>query len=371
MTTPTWTPTGETAAQLGDGANRDRASEAGDLPVLMGRWTDGPQKLTVCTETKMNFPLWRYGAYAFAIAATLCLAAANVAWAWSLDDGVYRYVMIAVSVAADIGAPCALMAMMHYHGEKDPTSALAAFVVWSFCGYAEVKGAETWLKANTFVISAPAIKATEAQKAASVELEAETANLAEIRKLLAGERREVKLDALQRREKAALERLEKLRPQTFTTSVEPARSQYIGNELALAFALWLLSQVAWKMAIGRMHGSKMNSDHGTARPVVPTVRPTVRQEALNTVPAFPGAARGVNSQNVENTQDERVHVHGEHPVRPVLSLVFKDPFAEQAMAYSKAGFSVRQIAKSMGCSPTKIQNVLTALKTHATTHSGQ
>ena len=43
--------------------------------------------------------LWRYGAYAFAIAATLCLAAANVAWAWSLDDGVYRYVMIAVSVS--------------------------------------------------------------------------------------------------------------------------------------------------------------------------------------------------------------------------------------------------------------------------------
>ena len=86
--------------------------------------------------------LWKYGAYAFAIAATLCLAAANVAWAWSLDDGVYRYVMIVVSAAADIGAPCALMAMMHHHGDKDPTSALAAFVVWAFCGYAEVKGAE-------------------------------------------------------------------------------------------------------------------------------------------------------------------------------------------------------------------------------------
>ena len=71
--------------------------------------------------------------YAFAIAATLCLAAANVAWAWSLDDGVYRYVMITVSVAADIGAPCALMAMMHYHGDKEPASALGAFVVWAFC----------------------------------------------------------------------------------------------------------------------------------------------------------------------------------------------------------------------------------------------
>jgi len=55
-------------------------------------------------------------------------------------------------------------------------------VVWAFCGYAEVKGAEIWLKANNFVLSAPVIKATEAQKAANADLEAETANLAEIRK---------------------------------------------------------------------------------------------------------------------------------------------------------------------------------------------
>jgi hypothetical protein len=213
----------------------------------------------------MQFPLWRYGAYAFAIAATLCLAAANVAWAWSLDDGVYRYVMIAVSVAADIGAPCALMAMMHHHGDKDPTSALAAFVVWAFCGYAEVKGAEIWLKANSFLLSAPAIKATEAQKAASADLGAETANLAEIRRLMAGERREARLDALQRREKASLERIDRLRPQTFTPGVEPARSQYAGNELALALALWLLSQVAWKMAVGRLHGA----GHVVVRPAKP------------------------------------------------------------------------------------------------------
>jgi hypothetical protein len=72
-----------------------------------------------------------------------------------------------------------------------------------------------------FVLSAPAIKATEAQKAASADLEAETANLAEIRKLMAGERREARLDALQRREKASLERIDRLRPQTFTPSVEP------------------------------------------------------------------------------------------------------------------------------------------------------
>jgi hypothetical protein len=312
----------------------------------------------------MQFPLWRYGAYAFAIAATLCLAAANVAWAWSLDDGVYRYVMIVVSVAADIGAPCALMAMMHHHGDRDPTSALAAFVVWSFCGYAEIKGAETWLKANTFVISAPAIKATEAQKSASAELETETANLADIRKQLASERREVKLDALQRREKDALARIERLRPQTFTTSVEPAKSQYVGNELALAFALWLLSQVAWKMAIGRMHG-------GAQKAPVITARPAVHHEPVNTVPPTIEATPDMYSQTVENTQHERVHVHPVQPAHVQLALVPKDTFAAQVLAYSKAGFSTRQIAKKMGCSPTKIQNVLKAQKTHATTHSGQ
>jgi hypothetical protein len=327
----------------------------------------------------MQFPLWRYGAYAFAIAATLCLAAANVAWAWSLDDGVYRYVMIAVSAAADIGAPCALMAIMHHHGDKDPTSALAAFVVWAFCGYAEIKGAEIWLKTNSFILSAPALKATEAQKAASADLEAETANLAEIRKLMAGERREVRLDALQRREKASLERTEKLRPQTFTPSVEPARSQYAGNELALAFALWLLSQVAWKMAVGRMHGAQ-RAPRTPARdeqlPVVLSVRPTVRQGVIDTVPDEQGNTPGANSKAIEKPEQERVCANSEQsgeqseqPVRRALSVVPRDAFAEQVLAYSRAGFSVRQIAKKMGCGATKIQNVLKP-RTLTTTGNG-
>jgi hypothetical protein len=327
----------------------------------------------------MQFPLWRYGAYAFAIAATLCLAAANVAWAWSLDDGVYRYVMIVVSAAADIGAPCALMAMMHHHGDKDPTSALAAFVVWAFCGYAEVKGAEIWLKANSFVLSAPAIKATEAQKAASADLEAETANLAEIRKLLAAERREVKLESLRRREKEALERLEKLRPQTFTPSVEPARSQYVGNEAALALALWLLSQVALKMAVGRLHGAQRTPRtpvRDEQSPVVLTVRPTVRQEAIDAVPSEQDDAPRANSKIIERSEKERVRANSERvseqseqPVRRVLSVVPKDAFAEQVLAYSRAGFSVRQIAKKIGCGATKIQNVLKP-KTLTTTENG-
>jgi hypothetical protein len=233
---------------------------------------------------------WKYSAYAIATAVTLCLAAANTAWAMSLDSGTYRTVMIAVSMIADIGAPTGLVAMIHYQGDRDPLSAIAACILWVVCSYGEIKGAETWFKANTVTLEAPALKATEAQKAAAAELETETANLADIRKQLASERREVKLDALQRREKAALERLEKLRPQTFTTSVEPSRSQFEGNELALAFTLWLLSQAAWKMAIGRMHGTAHPTVQRTPDPVVLTVRPTVHQEAMNAVPALLGAA---------------------------------------------------------------------------------
>jgi hypothetical protein len=351
----------------------------------------------------MTFPLWRYGAYAFAIAATLCLAAANVAWAWGLDDGVYRYVMIAVSVAADIGAPCALMAMMHHHGDKDPTSALAAFVVWAFCGYAEVKGAEIWLKTNSFILSAPALKATEAQKAASADLEAETTNLAEIRKLMAGERREARLDALQRREKAALERIEKLRPQTFTPSVEPARSQYAGNELALAFALWLLSQVAWKMAVGRLHGVA----HATVPPAKPASRPAgvVRFAVARDEP--PGAPGREPDEPVhepllelvgpDKPQGQKQHLDMDHKdiipesanclareaARPRLALVRDEPadkprhepgepadaFARKVLDYDKAGFSARQIARQLGCGRTKVQNVLKQKKS-STTQNG-
>jgi hypothetical protein len=320
-------------------------------------------------ETKMQ--LWKYSAYAFAITATLCLAAANTAWALSLEPGVYRSVMIAVSLAADIGAPTGLIAMAYYHGEKDTLSVVAACVIWAVCSFAEVKGAETWLKANAFILAAPATKASEAQKSASVELEAETANLSEIRKLLASERKEVKLDALQRREKASLERLEKLRPQTFTATVEPSRSQFEGNELALAFTLWLLSQTAWRMALGRAHGSKMNGDQGTPNPVVLTVRPTVHQETMNAVPVVPSPVLQVNSHPIEENQHERVHVQAttvhEHPVLPVLSLVPRDPFADQVAAYSRAGLSIRKIAKEMGCSPTKIQNLLATQKKRVTT----
>ena len=343
----------------------------------------------------MRFPLWRYGAYAFAIAATLCLAAANVAWAWSLEDGVYRYVMIMVSVAADIGAPCALMAMMAHHQDRDPTSALAAFVVWAFCGYAEVKGAEVWLKANSFLISSPALKASEAQKAAAAELEAETANLAEIRKLLAGERREAKLDNLQRREKAAIERLDRLRPQTFTTTVEPARSQYVGNELALAFALWLLSQVAWKMAIGRFHGVA----RATVPPAQPASRPAglVRFALARDEPAHepgrepdeplhepllelvgPDKPRGQDQHLdvvLKDTASEPASQMARSVARPRLALVRDEPggpaeaFARKVLDYDKAGFSARQIARQLGCGRTKVQNILKKKKP-GTTESG-
>jgi hypothetical protein len=309
----------------------------------------------------MHFPLWRYGAYAFAIAATLCLAAANIAWAWSLEDGAYRYVMIGVSVAADVGAPCALMAMMWHHAAKDPASALAAFVVWACCGYAEVRGAEVWLKVNSFVLSAPVVKANEAQKAASAALASETANLADIRRLLASERREVKLDNLRQREKGALALIETLRPQTFAAGVEPARSQYAGNEQALAFALWLLSQVAWRMAVGRLHGAPRVVVHGEQPPVVLTVRPNVRPELVDVVPSEQ-AALEANNEAIEYSQEGRVRANGEQSdeqlVRPVLAVVPKDAFAERALAYSRAGFSIRQIARKMGCGATKVHSVL-------------
>jgi hypothetical protein len=329
----------------------------------------------------MNFPLWRYGAYAFAIAATLCLAAANVAWAWSLDDGVYRYVMIVVSVAADVGAPCALMAMMHYQAESDPTSALAAFVVWAFCGYAEIKGAEVWLRSNSFVISAPALKATEAQKAASVELEAEAVNLTEIRKLLASERREAKLDALQRREKASLERLEKLRPQTFVANVEPARSQYVGNELALAFALWLLSQVAWKMAIGRMHGTKSRSDKTTVLTVRPTVveplveRPqpvsTSANQQLNHLqqdddPDAPQPMGGIK-QPTGCDRSQPASTKPRTPLKLVEHRPALDEFQTKVRDLTKAGFSERDIQKKTGATRHQVRQAKAAVQEHRTT----
>jgi hypothetical protein len=100
---------------------------------------------------------------------------------------------------------------------------------------------------------------------------------------------------------------------------------------------------------------------------------TVRQETVDEQ----SGATGANSQTAETPQEERSREHceqsGEHPVRsgvrPVLSVVPKDDFAGQVWAYSRAGFSVRQIAKKMGCGPTKVHGVL-KLKTEDTTKGG-
>ena len=309
--------------------------------------------------------VWKYGAYAFAIAATLCLAAANVAWAWSLDDGVYRYVMITVSRGGRHRR--ALRAHGHDALSRRQRPRLGAGGLRGL-GVLRLRRGQgrRGLAANQHLRPfGPALKASEAQKAASADLEAETANLAEIRQLMTGERREARLDALQRREKASLERIDRLRPQTFTPSVEPARSQYAGNELALALALWLLSQVAWKMAVGRMHGAQRTPRtpvRDEQPPVVLTVRPTVRQGVTDAVPANRATPPSANSKALEKPEQERVFANSEQsseqPVRRTLSVVPKDAFAEQVLAYSRAGFSVRQIAKKMGCGATKVQNVL-------------
>jgi hypothetical protein len=101
-----------------------------------------------------------------------------------------------------------------------------------------------------------------------------------------------------------------------------------------------------------------------------TVRPdrtdTVRQETLDSDGSEQPCRDGANSQEAENHQEEQPGEQSEQSgeqavregVRPVLTIVPKGGFADQVMAYSKAGFSVRQIAKKMGCGPTKIQNIL-------------
>jgi hypothetical protein len=98
---------------------------------------------------------------------------------------------------------------------------------------------------------------------------------------------------------------------------------------------------------------------------------TVRQETVDEQ----SGATGANSQPAEIPEEERFREHceqsGEHPlrpgVRPVLSVVPKDDFAGQVWAYSRAGFSVRQIARKMGCGPTKVHGVLKPKTTDATT----
>jgi len=332
-----------------------------------------------------------------------------------------------VSVAADVGAPCALMAMMYHHGDRDPTSALAAFVVWAMCGYAEVRGAETWFRSNTFMVSSPSAKAAEEKRVADLDAAREEMNLSEIRKQLSVERREVRLDDLHKREKESLSRIEKLRPRTFTTNIAPVATQYDGNELYLALALWLLSQAAWRMAIGR----KREPAKGGGRPLSVVVRRTedlsgqartndadsrtrtagqpdkrALSAQFSDLSGQPDSAgqrlldspdNGAdNSQHVEKTIADTVRTQQDAlSGRPCLSLVSGQPdnsvrtarhgqpdtdsrtrttgqtgalseFERRVSDLRKAGFTVRQIVEKTGAKKHVVEGAMKAIKSRAT-----
>jgi hypothetical protein len=328
----------------------------------------------------MNFPLWRYGAYAVATAVTVVLATMNAASAWTLDAGVYRYLMITVSLLADVGAPVALVATTYYFRHSDPFAATASLIVLAACSYGEIAGAEVWLKSNSFVISAPAQRASEAQKAAASELEAETTNLTEIRKLLASERREIKLDSLRQREKAALERMERLRPQTFAANVEPPRLQFVGNERALAFALWLLSQAAWVMAMGRVHSAGERAPMGKGEPVTLTVRPTVvekPQPVATSVnqwqpddgPDDPGDPQpnGGIGRPTGCDRPQPTSTKSRTPLKLVERHPALDEFQTKVRDLANAGFSEREIQKRTGATRHQVRQAKAAMKGQNTT----
>jgi hypothetical protein len=92
---------------------------------------------------------------------------------------------------------------------------------------------------------------------------------------------------------------------------------------------------------------------------------TVSREGTETVPDDDGDGPSGGGQSIEtNERDTVPAAEGQCPRRlspPVLSIVPavpRDEFAEQVRAYSRAGFSVRQIAQKMGCGKNRVQNIL-------------
>jgi len=214
---------------------------------------------------------WRYGVYAIAIATVGALGAMNIAGAMTWSGYWERRVMIGVAVCIDSGSVLFLLAALAFHRARSPAYVAIALLAWGFCGYTEVKGAEEWLKYNSYRLGAPARKEAESRGQAQEAMESEKAELDSVRSQMKaitasvassnGRRRrrgrEDKagtLDRLEKREAAILERMAALRPKTAASAAPPAGNQWVGNELLLACALWLFSQISWSLASGRTDG---------------------------------------------------------------------------------------------------------------------
>lgn len=193
------------------------------------------------------------------------LLVTNVLAAWlGADEPLWRAIMVAISIAADLGLIGFLFAMVAHHQNNNGTAVFAAFLVWMACGTYTGISSTRWLEGQFRAMDAPVETQREITsgrlRAIEGKLSAEAANLTAASSIaLNGRTRLLRRNA--RSEAAKIrKRISELEKRKWKTKVEERKPTHVqhtfrGYEWAFPLAALIVSQVAWYVTFGGIgHG---------------------------------------------------------------------------------------------------------------------
>lgn len=228
---------------------------------------------------------WQYITTFIAILCTSILLVTNILAAWGgTDAGVWRWVMLSISVAADLGLVGFLFAMVANHQQGNGTAVFLALIMWAICGSYTGVSSMRWLEGNFRSITEPLKIEAETRTGRNLvldeQIKAEQAHLASSDATALSATTQMKRDSAKAESKASRERIGNLMQQRWPAVVEASpkaspsvEHAFIGYEWAFPLALLFASQVSWFVTYGSIGHGQPAARPTTSRPAASTSQP--------------------------------------------------------------------------------------------------
>lgn len=298
---------------------------------------------------------WQYLTAAIAVLATGVLAATNVmAAVQGTDDGLWRWIMISVSVAADLGLVGFLLAMAEHHKLGNAAAVFLAFTVWAACGAYTGLSSTRWLEGQFHAMLDP-VEANAARINAGLALEQahlDAANVVALNATTQLKRDSAKVDADATRKRIAV--LEAKKWPATVVAAPTVKHIFIGYEWVFPLAALCISQVAWFVTFGS---------------VVHVGGPVVRQQQPSAVAGQPTGPVGPNQSSTtqQSLLDKpRLVVDNSNMGQPpTTNGQHDDDLADRIQPLLSEGLSQMVIATRLGVKRWRVQQAIAAMKRSA------
>jgi hypothetical protein len=206
--------------------------------------------------------VWRYLTLLIALTATGVLAVTNLAAAAEgTDAGLWRWLMLLISVSADIGLVAFLMAALEHHRAGNIAAVFLSLAVWLSCGLYTGLSSTRWLEGQFHTMLDP-IEANASRINAG--LSSERAHLDAASQVALNATTQLKRDSAKADADATRKRITALEAQKWPATVVAAptvKHVFIGYEWAFPLAALFISQVAWFVTFGSMGQPDSQPNH--------------------------------------------------------------------------------------------------------------